>query len=163
MQPHHVDILESAQSLVSGEKDYVANTANISSLVYNQLNSHSAGYVNWVGFYFVRANQLVLGPFMGLPACIRIPIGKGVCGTTVEKKSSILVKDVHQFPGHIACDSASESEIVVPIVVDGKAVGVFDIDSPHLGGLSEGDLEMFEKIVEAIVAECDWQHVLNQL
>ena len=105
------------RALLEGERDFIANAANFSSLLY-----HSLPDVNWVGFYLLKDDELVLGPFQGQPACVRIAIGKGVCGFAAEKRQTILVDNVHEFPGHIACDSASNSEIVVPLVVDGKLI-----------------------------------------
>src|SRR5690606_36777426 len=119
------DLVAEAHALLSGEDDPIANAANLASLVY-----HSLPDVNWVGFYFERKGELVLGPFQGKPACVRIAIGRGVCGRAAERRETIVVADVDAFPGHIACDVASRSEIVVPIVRDGRLVGVFDLDSP---------------------------------
>ena len=112
-------------TLLHGETDVIANLSNASALLNQFLTD-----VNWVGFYLMKDGQLVLGPFQGLPACFRIPVGRGVCGTAVEKQETILVEDVHAFPGHIACDAASNSEIVIPLCKEGKVVGVLDIDSP---------------------------------
>ena len=106
--------------------------------------------VNWVGFYVTEGNQLVLGPFQGMPACVRIPFGRGVCGVAAETKTTQLVADVHQFPGHIACDSASNSEIVVPIIKDGNVIGVLDIDSPE-NRFDEVDQRYLEKFVETLL------------
>ncbi|MGQ0514707.1 GAF domain-containing protein, partial [Bacillus sp. D-CC] len=107
--------------------------------------------VNWVGFYVTEGNQLVLGPFQGMPACVRIPFGRGVCGVAAETKTTQLVADVHQFPGHIACDSASNSEIVVPIIKDGNVIGVLDIDSPEKNRFDEVDQRYLEKFVETLL------------
>ena len=135
-------LLKQAQALISGESDPIANAANLASLVYNNLDN-----VNWVGFYFLRGDELVLGPFSGQPACTRIPIGKGVCGTAFAEKKTQLVADVHQFPGHIACDAASESEVVVPF--KSKSVsGVFDIDSPVLNRFTCEEVELLEAVCE---------------
>ena len=123
-----------ARSLVEGERDMIANMANISALLFNQMDD-----VNWAGFSLYKEDQLVLGPFQGQPACIRIPMGKGVCGTTAATKTVQRIEDVHQFEGHIACDAASNSEIVIPIVVDNQLVGVLDIDSPNLSRFTAED------------------------
>src|SRR5213593_4349976 len=112
-------------SLLAGERDLIANAANFSSLIF-----HSLPDLNWAGFYFLKNGELVLGPFQGQPACVRIKIGQGVCGTAAAKRKTVVVPNVHEFPGHIACDSASTSEIVVPIIKDEKLIGVVDLDSP---------------------------------
>ena len=133
-------------ALISGVPHPIANMANAASLLYNSLED-----LNWAGFYLMENGILVLGPFMGKPACIEIPVGKGVCGTAVAENCSQLVYDVHQFPGHIACDSASNSEIVIPLRKDGEIIGVLDIDSPSIGRFTEADkagLEEFAKILE---------------
>ncbi|MCM3906328.1 MAG: GAF domain-containing protein, partial [Pyrinomonadaceae bacterium] len=113
------------RGLFADERDLIANAANLSSLLY-----HSIPDLNWAGFYFHKNDELVLGPFQGQPACVRIAIGKGVCGTAAKQRHTIIVANVHDFPGHIACDSASNSEIVVPIIKDDKLIGVLDLDSP---------------------------------
>ena len=123
-------LISQAKSLVSGEHDLIANMANISALLFNSLEE-----VNWAGFYLYKEDQLVLGPFQGQPACIRIPLGKGVCGTSASTRTVQRIADVHQFEGHIACDAASNSEIVVPLVLNDTLIGVLDIDSPVLNAL----------------------------
>jgi L-methionine (R)-S-oxide reductase len=128
-------------SLLEGEPDAIANAANTAALLY-----HSMPEVNWVGFYFLKSNELVLGPFQGKPACVRIPLGKGVCGTAAGRRQSIVVTDVTAFPGHIACDSASRSELVVPLVKHGALLGVLDLDSPMLGRFDETDLAGCESL-----------------
>ena len=133
-------------SLIEGEPDLVANLANAAAA----LNSEVEG-LNWVGFYLVRGEQLVLGPFQGLPACIRLPYGKGVCGTAWQQGESVRVDDVHAFPGHIACDSASESELVIPLRSHGRVWGVLDLDSPRLARFTAEDqagLEAFCRVLE---------------
>ena len=140
---------EQLSALIHGVPHRIANLANAASLLY-----HSMDGLNWAGFYLLEHGVLVLGPFQGRPACIEIPVGRGVCGTAVSENRTQLVHDVHQFPGHIACDSASNSEIVVPIHTNGEIVGVLDIDSPHFGRFSEADrtgLEEFVRILEAEV------------
>lgn len=130
-------LLEQARSITSNEPDLIANLSNLSALVYDQLDD-----VNWVGFYLVREPELlVLGPFQGKVACIRIPFTQGVCGAAARTHETQLVQDVHEFPGHIACDSATNSEVVVPLLVNGRVVGVFDLDSPTVGRFSERDAE----------------------
>ncbi len=114
-----------AEALLAGEHDRIANAANLSALVY-----HALPELNWVGFYFFDGTELVVGPFQGLPACVRIPLDKGVCGAAASTRETQRIADVHDFPGHIACDAASRSELVVPLVLDGALVGVFDLDSP---------------------------------
>lgn len=136
---------------------FIANISNISALLKDALQD-----INWVGFYFMKDGQLVLGPFQGKPACIEIAIGRGVCGTAVAQDQIQLVKNVHDFPGHIACDSASNSEIVVPMHVDGKVVGVLDIDSPTVGRFSESDAKGLSEII-AIIEKMAWFKVWNGL
>ncbi len=132
------------EHLLEGEKDLIANASNAAALLYHLLPE-----VNWAGFYFLKHNELVLGPFQGKPACVRIALGRGVCGTAAQKKETVVVKDVHAFPGHIACDSASHSEIVVPIVKFNRLIGVLDIDSPvpeRFGPEDQKGLEEFVSI-----------------
>jgi GAF domain-containing protein len=130
-------------SLLKGEPDAIANAANTAALLY-----HSMPDVNWVGFYFLKGSDLVLGPFQGRPACVRIPLGKGVCGTAAERRVSIVVPDVNAFPGHIACDSASLSELVAPLSRRGSLVGVLDLDSPLLGRFDEADRAGCESLAQ---------------
>lgn len=135
------------EALLHDEKNQIANLSNTSALLNQFLDR-----INWVGFYLMDINkELVLGPFQGLPACIRIPLGKGVCGTAAFKKETIRVEDVNQFPGHIACDSASQSEIVIPLIKEGEVIGVLDIDSPETGRFDELDQENLEQIVEILL------------
>ncbi len=122
----YAQLLEQARALLHGERDRIANAANLSALVYNALPD-----LNWVGFYFLDGSELVVGPFQGLPACVRIPLDKGVCGAAARSGRTQRIEDVHAFPGHIACDAASRSELVVPLLRDGELVGVFDLDSPE--------------------------------
>ena len=132
-------------ALTEGVPYEVANLANASALLWQEMDG-----INWAGFYKMTDGILVLGPFQGKPACIRIPVGKGVCGTAVAEYAILLVYDVHQFPGHIACDSASNSEIVLPIHVNGEIWGVLDIDSPHIGRFTEADREGLKKFVAVL-------------
>lgn len=138
-------ILKEIQSITENEKDLIANLSNISAILNEHLNN-----INWVGFYLMKDHELVLGPFQGKPACIRIPVGKGVCGTCVQEKKTLRVANVHQFAGHIACDSASNSEIVLPIIKEDQVVAVLDIDSPLLDCFSEEDEKMLTEIAEYI-------------
>ncbi|MGV1758374.1 GAF domain-containing protein [Rhizobium sp. A22-96] len=129
------ELADQLQALLAGEPDPIANAANTSALIFQMLPE-----LNWAGFYFLHGNdELVLGPFQGKPACVRIAVGRGVCGTSVEKAQSILVEDVHAFPGHIACDAASRSELVVPLLRDGRVFGVIDLDSPVTGRFDPDD------------------------
>jgi len=139
-------VIKQLDALLTGEPNVVANLSNASALLNQFLDR-----VNWVGFYVTEGNQLVLGPFQGMPACVRIPFGRGVCGVAAETKTTQLVADVHQFPGHIACDSASNSEIVVPIIKDGNVIGVLDIDSPEKNRFDEVDQHYLEKFVETLL------------
>ncbi len=134
------------QGLLDGESDWIANLANTAALLWMHLPE-----INWAGFYLLKGDQLVLGPFQGKPACTRIAVGKGVCGTAVAERSTQLLADVHQFPGHIACDAASNSEIVVPVVCNGQVVAVLDIDSPVCGRFSEDDRAGLEAVAELLV------------
>jgi len=142
----HSDLLEHARALLAGEQDPIANAANVAALIYNTLPD-----VNWAGFYFLKGGELVLGPFQGKPACVRIAVGKGVCGTAVAQRKTQLVPDVHAFPGHIACDSASESEVVVPLFRGADIIGVLDLDSPRLNRFTEADARAMEEIAKIYV------------
>ena len=139
-------VVKQLAALIEGETNLIANLSNASALLNQFLDD-----VNWVGFYLYEEEQLILGPFQGLPACIRIPLGKGVCGTAAEKREVIRVMDVHQFPGHIACDAASQSEIVLPIVKDDRLIGVLDIDSPSKNRFDEEDESGLKQFVDALV------------
>lgn len=140
-----------ATALCDGEPNRIANLANISAILFDRLED-----INWAGFYLMADNiagndeELVLGPFQGKPACVRIPVGRGVCGTAVSERKTQLVEDVHEFAGHIACDAASNSEVVVPIEVNGKVVGVLDIDSPSVGRFDQEDARGLELLVDMI-------------
>ena len=133
-------------ALLTGESNLYANLSNTSALL-NQFFDR----INWVGFYLIEDGELVLGPFQGLPACVRIQLGKGVCGTSVTNKKSIIVPDVQAFPGHIVCDAASRSEIVIPIIKEGQVLGVLDIDSPELDRFTESDRAGLEEVVKVLV------------
>ncbi|MCX7569869.1 GAF domain-containing protein [Tumebacillus sp. DT12] len=140
--------------LLAGESDYIANLANAASLLDVHLDT-----INWAGFYLWREEQLILGPFMGKPACVRIPLGRGVCGTAAETRVTQVVPDVHAFPGHIACDAASRSEIVVPILVGDRLIGVLDIDSPVPERFDDADREGLEAFVEVLNKHIDWSRM----
>ncbi|WDL91554.1 GAF domain-containing protein [Bacillus sp. HNR-4] len=146
LEEQYETVIKQLDALLTGESNVVANLSNASALLNQFLDR-----VNWVGFYVTEGNQLVLGPFQGMPACVRIPFGRGVCGVAAETKTTQLVADVHQFPGHIACDSASNSEIVVPIIKDGNVIGVLDIDSPEKSRFDEVDQRYLEKFVETLL------------
>ncbi|MCW6029204.1 GAF domain-containing protein [Stenotrophomonas sp. SRS1] len=139
-------LLAQARALVHGERDRIANAANLSALVY-----HALPHLNWVGFYFFDGKELVVGPFQGLPACVRIPLDKGVCGAAASQRVTQRIEDVDAFPGHIACDSASRSELVVPLVHNGDLVGVFDLDSPSLSRFDAEDQAGLEAIAAVFV------------
>jgi GAF domain-containing protein len=134
-------------SLLEGERDSIANAANTAALIY-----HSLPDVNWAGFYFLQGRELVLGPFQGKPACVRIPVGQGVCGTAAERRQSVVVPDVQAFPGHIACDAASRSELVVPLLKNGALIGVLDLDSPLPGRFDEADRTGCEDLAAVYLA-----------
>ncbi len=136
-------LLQQASALVDGESDKIANAANLSALVY-----HALPDLNWVGFYFYDGTELVVGPFQGLPACVRIALGRGVCGTAAVTKQTQRIADVDAFPGHIPCDSASRSELVVPLYKDEKLIGVFDLDSPKLDRFNQVDQQHLETIAK---------------
>lgn len=139
------DLREAALAITDGESDGVANMANVAALIWQFLPD-----LNWAGFYRAIGDELVLGPFMGKPACIRIPFGRGVCGTAAATGATQLVRDVHAFPGHIACDGASASELVVPVVVDGRLVAVIDLDSPIPARFDDEDAMGVEALASAI-------------
>ncbi|HXW10643.1 MAG TPA: GAF domain-containing protein [Steroidobacteraceae bacterium] len=145
----YTELARSLQALLAGESNLVAAAANMSSLLYWSLPD-----LNWAGFYLVDepSGDLLVGPFHGKPACVRIPLGQGVCGTAAARRRTVLVEDVHAFPGHIACDSASNSEIVVPVLSGDRLVGVLDLDSPKKGRFDEEDARGLERLVEVFVA-----------
>jgi L-methionine (R)-S-oxide reductase len=138
------DLARDLTALLAGERDFIANAANTAALIFDALPR-----LNWAGFYLYKSGELVLGPFQGKPACVRIAIGKGVCGTAAQRRATVVVEDVHAFPGHIACDSASNSEIVVPLIRGGELLGVLDVDSPvhaRFGAADQAGLEAIAKI-----------------
>jgi L-methionine (R)-S-oxide reductase len=136
------ELLAQARALLEGERDFTANAANLAALLF-----HALPDLNWAGFYWMKGGELVLGPFQGKPACVRIALGRGVCGTAARERRTIAVPDVHAFPGHIACDSASNSELVVPIIHAGRVVGVLDLDSPLRGRFGDEDARGVESLV----------------
>jgi GAF domain-containing protein len=158
------ELVAQARALLEGERDFTANAANLASLVF-----HALPDLNWAGFYWLRGAELVLGPFQGKPACVRIPLGKGVCGTAAAERRSIVVPDVNAFPGHIACDSASRSELVVPVLacpgnlqpgacpgnLQPGVLGVLDLDSPRLARFAEEDARALEEVAAIFVAATD--------
>ncbi|WP_178024176.1 GAF domain-containing protein [uncultured Paenibacillus sp.] len=141
-------VLSQLQALIYEESSQIANLANAAALLNFFLDD-----INWVGFYLYDGRELVLGPFQGLPACIRIPLGKGVCGTSAERRETLRIEDVHAFPGHIACDAASNSEIVVPLVKEDRLIGVLDIDSPLKGRFDAEDQAFLEQFVATLVKQ----------
>lgn len=142
----YAQLVAQARALIQGEPDRVANAANLAALVY-----HALPDLNWAGFYFYDGAELVVGPFQGLPACVRIALDKGVCGAAARTRQTQRVADVEAFPGHIACDAASRSELVVPLVHEGALVGVFDLDSPRVDRFDEDDQQGLEAIAQAFL------------
>jgi GAF domain-containing protein len=138
------------QALLAGERDFIANAAQFSAFLFQEVAD-----LNWAGFYLARGEELVLGPFQGKVACVRIPFGRGVCGAAAATRLTQRVEDVHAFAGHIACDSASNSELVVPVIKDGRLIGVLDLDSPNVGRFSEADQRGIEQMVEVFVQATD--------
>ena len=149
-QALYAELLEQANALFEGEHDFVANAANLSALLF-----HNLPHLNWAGFYFLKEEGLVLGPFQGKPACVRIAVGKGVCGTAARDKKTIVVPDVSAFPGHIACDADSKSEIVVPLIRFGKVIGVMDLDSPNLARFDDEDRRGLEALADVFLNATD--------
>lgn len=147
-----------ARALVEGERDATANAANLAALLFGALPD-----INWAGFYLLKQGELVLGPFQGRPACVRIALGKGVCGTAALRRETIVVDDVHAFPGHIACDSASNAEIVVPLVRDGAVLGVLDVDSPRFARFDADDRAGLEAIAALYLEASDLASELASL
>ncbi|MDO5298620.1 MAG: GAF domain-containing protein [Clostridia bacterium] len=148
-------ILAQAAALMDGITHPIANMANMAALLWQSMRD-----INWCGFYLMDHGALLLGPFCGLPACIRIPLGRGVCGSAAGQDAVQRVHDVHAFPGHIACDGASNSEIVIPIHRDGRVIGVLDIDSPTIGRFDETDQEMLLRLVHLIETRCDFSNAM---
>nr|BCX00853.1 MAG: diguanylate cyclase [Bacteroidota bacterium] len=145
------ELARALEALLEGERDWLANLANTAALLWWTLPD-----INWVGFYLYRNGELVLGPFQGKPACVRIPIGRGVCGTAAARRQSVVVPDVDAFPGHIACDSASRSEIVIPMLLGDRLLGVLDVDAPVLERFEETDRQGLEALVQILIGATDW-------
>jgi GAF domain-containing protein len=148
------ELARSLSALLEGESDALANLSNASGLLAQALDR-----VNWSGFYLLRDAELVLGPFQGKPACVRIPLGKGVCGTAAQSRETLIVPDVHAFPGHIACDEDSRSEIVVPVLQNGVLRGVLDVDSPEKNRFDDEDKAGLEAFVEVLTPRVDWDRI----
>jgi L-methionine (R)-S-oxide reductase len=144
-------LLAGLDGLLHDERDAIANCANASSLLW-----HTLPDLNWAGVYLWKNGELVVGPFQGKPACVRIALGRGVCGTAAARRATVIVPDVHAFPGHIACDSASNSEIVVPLLAGDRLVGVLDLDSPRHARFDEEDARHLDEFARRLVAGCDW-------
>jgi L-methionine (R)-S-oxide reductase len=148
-KPHlYRELGSSLHAMISGEADWIANLANASALLFQFLPE-----LNWAGFYLLKQDELVVGPFQGKPACVRIAIGNGVCGTAAARRETMIVPNVHDFPGHIACDSASNSEIVVPMIRGDALLGVLDLDSPKLGRFDAEDRDGLERFVAILLGE----------
>ncbi|WP_373974734.1 GAF domain-containing protein [Chitinibacter sp. SCUT-21] len=148
--PDYAQLELQLQSLLAGERNFVTNAAQFSAFIFQTLAD-----LNWAGFYLAQDQTLLLGPFQGKVACVKIPFGRGVCGAAAQQRKTIVVADVHAFDGHIACDSASNSEIVLPVIVGERLLGVFDIDSPQLNRFSDADQLGLEKLVACFVAMTD--------
>ena len=147
---HYARLQRVHLALLQGERDWIANLANTAALLWQELSD-----INWAGFYLVKNGELVLGPFQGKPACVRIAIGKGVCGTSAQRRQGVIVPNVHEFPGHIACDSASNSEIVVPMIRHDSLIGVLDLDSPKTERFDAADREGLERFVATLLNNRD--------
>jgi L-methionine (R)-S-oxide reductase len=144
------ELLAQARGLFDGERDKTANAANLAALIFNALPD-----LNWTGFYWLKDGGLVLGPFQGKPACVRIALGKGVCGTAAQERRTVIVPDVNAFPGHIACDSASRSEVVIPLLEANRVIGVLDLDSPHPGRFTPEDARGLESLAALFLKATD--------
>lgn len=144
-------IVVDLRAICEGERDFLANMANCAAILFQVLSD-----INWAGFYLSKGPDLVLGPFQGKPACTRIGPGRGVCGTAAAKRVTIVVPDVHEFPGHIACDAASRSEVVVPLIIGGRFVGVLDLDSPHTDRFNALDASRLESIAQLLIDASDF-------
>ncbi|KAG0028335.1 hypothetical protein BGZ81_004819 [Podila clonocystis] len=166
------DLEEQVQAVVDGQRNWVTNLANTSALIYHGLRAVTGKPINWVGFYLLdkdpassssstpRKESLILGPFQGKVACTTIEFGRGVCGTAAQENRTLLVKDVHEFPGHIACDAATNSEIVIPLELDGRVIGVIDLDCEVVEGFDEVDQAGLEKVAKILVQACNWRGVV---
>jgi len=154
----YADLVLQATGLFEGERDAIANAANLAALIYGGIDA-----INWAGFYFLKGAELVLGPFQGKPACVRIALRKGVCGTAAQERKTIVVEDVEKFPGHIACDAASRSEIVIPLIANGRVVGVLDIDAPVPGRFDDEDRKGLEELAGLWLAASDTSEIKKDL
>ena len=152
-QEFYAELAATLRAMLTDERDWLANFANASALIYEALPD-----LNWVGFYLLRGNELVLGPFQGKPACVRIGVGNGVCGGAAAQRRSLVVPDVNAFPSHIACDSASRSELVVPLIREDRVLGVLDLDSPLLARFDEEDRQGCEQLVSVLLAASDYSN-----
>ena len=148
----YAELITQAEGLFEGERDPWANAANLAALIWDRLPG-----LNWAGFYFLRGGQLVVGPFQGKIACVRIPLGQGVCGKAALRREALIVPDVHRFPGHIVCDAAANSEIVVPLESQDRLVGVLDLDSPDYGRFGSTDAAGLATLALRFAAACDWR------
>ncbi|MGM0420108.1 MAG: GAF domain-containing protein [Bacillota bacterium] len=158
-EEYYPDFLKQLEALLSDENDWLANMANTASLIYNLVPK-----LNWVGFYLRKSeDELVLGPFQGQPACVRIQVGRGVCGTTVSEGKTQLVENVHDFPGHIACDPNSTSELVIPLEVEDKIIGVLDLDSPAESRFNRVDKDYLKKAVKILIEATDFSDLISKL
>jgi len=146
----YASLVSQLRGLLEGERDFTANAANFASLIF-----HSVPELNWAGFYLHKNDELILGPFQGKPACVRIEIGKGVCGAAAQQRQTILVGNVHEFPGHIACDSESNSEIVIPLINNEQLIGVLDLDSPVFGRFDDDDASGLNELAQIFIATSD--------
>jgi GAF domain-containing protein len=155
-QDAYLELNQQLAAVLAGERDGLANAANMAALLYRALPS-----LNWAGFYFLHGSELVLGPFQGRVACVRIALGRGVCGTAAQRRETVIVPDVHAFPGHIACDSASRSEIVVPLLRDGRLWGVLDLDSPQPARFDEEDAAGLTAAVETLLKGSDLSRLVS--
>ena len=147
----YAELSDQLRAMLTGERDWLANLANTAALIF-----HTLPDLNWAGFYLLRGEELVLGPFQGKPACVRIAPGRGVCGGAVVQRRSLVVPDVHAFPGHIACDAASRAELVVPMMLTGRVLGVLDLDSPRPGRFDDVDRVGCETLVDELLSASDW-------
>jgi len=150
----YASLAQSLEALIGDEPDALANLANAAALIWEALPG-----INWAGFYLLRGSELVLGPFQGRPACVRIAMGKGVCGTAAAKRETLVVPDVNAFPGHIACDAASRSEIVVPLVANGKLAGVLDVDAPKENRFDEEDRSGLQSVARILISRVNWNEI----
>jgi len=146
----YIELHSQFSAVLAGERDFLANMANSAAMLFHMLPQ-----LNWAGFYLLKGNELVLGPFQGKPACVRIAMGRGVCGTAAQRRETIVVPDVHQFPGHIACDDASQSEIVVPLIKESRLIGVMDLDSPVVARFDEVDAKGLEEVARILLGASD--------